>query len=174
MVRFYDPAEGRVAIDGVDVRDLPVGELRRAVAIVFEETLLFHDSVAANIAFAVPDAPLADIEAAARLAGAHDFIVELPEGYDTMVGERGVTIVMATHDPTISDIADETLIMSDGRMSRDIPEELKGVGILDAGSMPGTLQGEIGMAARRAGLQMNKSGVPTARTSDAPNSTGHE
>lgn len=92
LVRFYDPAEGRVAIDGVDVRDLPVGELRRAVAIVFEETLLFHDSVAANIAFAVPDAPPADIEAAARLAGAHDFIVELPEGYDTMLGERGYSL----------------------------------------------------------------------------------
>lgn len=100
--------------------------------------------------------------------------LEIMSLFKRVVGERGVTIVMATHDPTISDIADETLIMSDGRMSRDIPEELKGVGILDAGSMPGTLQGEIGMAARRAGLQMNKSGAPTARPSDAPNSTGHE
>jgi putative ABC transport system ATP-binding protein len=80
--------------------------------------------------------------------------LEIMSLFRRVVGERGVTIIMATHDPTISDIADETLIMSDGRMSRDIPDELKGVGILDAGSMPGTLHGEIGMAARRAGLQM--------------------
>ena len=69
-----------------------------------------------------------------------------------IVQERGVTIIMATHDPTISEIADETLIMSDGRMSRDIPEELQGTGILDAAHMPGTLHGEIAMAADAAGL----------------------
>src|SRR3712207_436090 len=68
-----------------------------------------------------------------------------------IVQERGVTIIMATHDPTISEIADETLIMSDGRMSRDIPEELQGTGILDAAHLPGTLHGEIALAADAAG-----------------------
>lgn len=69
-----------------------------------------------------------------------------------IVQEQGVTIIMATHDPTISEIADETLIMSDGRMSHDIPDELNGTGILDAAHLPGTLHGEIGLAADRAGL----------------------
>jgi ATP-binding cassette subfamily B protein len=92
LVRFYDPAEGAVRLDGVDVRDLALGELRHAVAIVFEDTLLFHDSVAANIAFARPDAPHDVVERAARLAGAHDFIEALPEGYDTLLGERGYSL----------------------------------------------------------------------------------
>ena len=70
-----------------------------------------------------------------------------------IVQERGVTIIMATHDPTISEIADETLIMSDGQMSRDIPEELRGTGILDAMHLPGTLHGEIGLAVDKGGLR---------------------
>ena len=72
--------------------------------------------------------------------------------FKRIVQERGVTIIMATHDPTISEIADETLIMSDGRMSHEIPEELQGTGILDAMHLPGTLHGEIEMAAQRGGL----------------------
>jgi len=92
LVRFYDAEQGSISLDGVDVRDLALHDLRREVAIVFEDTFLFHDSVAANIAFAKPDAPKADIEAAARLAGAHDFILELPEGYDTLLGERGYSL----------------------------------------------------------------------------------
>ena len=92
LVRFYDVDEGRVSIDGVDVRDLTLADLRHAVAIVFEDTFLFHDSVAANIAFSRPDASHADIAAAARLAGAEDFIVQLPEGYDTLLGERGLSL----------------------------------------------------------------------------------
>jgi ATP-binding cassette, subfamily B, bacterial len=92
LVRFYDVDAGRVMIDGVDVRDLPVIDVRRAVGIVFEDTLLFHDSVAANIAFADPDASVESIERAARLAGAHDFIMGLPEAYDTMLGERGYSL----------------------------------------------------------------------------------
>jgi putative ABC transport system ATP-binding protein len=70
-----------------------------------------------------------------------------------IVQERGVTIIMATHDPTISEIADETLIMSDGRMSHEIPEELRGTGILDAMHLPGTLHGEIQLAADAGGLK---------------------
>src|SRR6476469_281234 len=81
--RFYDVSAGRIVLDGVDVRDVPLHALRRAVGIVFEDTFLFNDSVAANIAFAEPDASNERIERAARLAGAHDFILGLPDGYGT-------------------------------------------------------------------------------------------
>jgi ATP-binding cassette subfamily B protein len=90
--RFYDVEDGRVTLDGVDVRDLKVHDLRHAVGIVFEDTFLFGDSVRANIAFADPDAPQARVEAAARLAGAHDFIARLPKGYNTLLGERGFSL----------------------------------------------------------------------------------
>jgi ATP-binding cassette subfamily B protein len=87
--RFYDVRDGRVTIDGVDVRDVRLAELRRSVGLVFEDTFLFSDTIAANIAFADPDAPHEAIERAARLAGAHDFIVSMPDGYATQIGERG-------------------------------------------------------------------------------------
>jgi ATP-binding cassette subfamily B protein len=90
--RFYDVIDGRVMLDGVDVRDVALHELRRAVGIVFEETFLFSDTVAANIAFADPHAPQTAIERAARLAGAHDFIVDLADGYRTRIGERGYSL----------------------------------------------------------------------------------
>ena len=90
--RFYEVTGGRVTLDGVDVREVALRELRRAVGIVFEETFLFSDTVAANIAFADPAAPQAAIERAARLAGAHDFIVDLAEGYETRIGERGYSL----------------------------------------------------------------------------------
>lgn len=92
LVRFYDVNEGAITIDGVDVRDLTLADLRHAIAIVFEDTFLFHDTVAANIAFSRPDASHADVEAAARLSGAHDFILRLPLGYDTLLGERGFSL----------------------------------------------------------------------------------
>ena len=90
--RFYEIDQGSITIDGVDVRDLKLRDLRRAVGIVFEDTFLFNDTVAANIAFAEPDADKARIERAARLAGAHEFIVELPGGYATEIGERGFSL----------------------------------------------------------------------------------
>jgi ATP-binding cassette subfamily B protein len=90
--RFYDVDGGRIVLDGVDVRDLSLVELRRAVGIVFEDTFLFNETVAANIAFAEPDASHERIERAARLAGAHDFIADLPEGYRTEIGERGFSL----------------------------------------------------------------------------------
>ncbi len=90
--RFYDVDAGRVTIDGIDVRALRLHELRSQVGIVFEDTFLFSDSVAANIAFARPEAEQAQIERAARLAGAHDFILELPLGYATLIGERGFSL----------------------------------------------------------------------------------
>jgi ATP-binding cassette subfamily B protein len=92
LLRFYDPQRGTVAIDGVDVRDVAVHDVRRAVGVVFEDTLLFHDTVAANIAFADPTADRERIEAASRLAGAHDFVVDLPNGYETLIGERGYSL----------------------------------------------------------------------------------
>lgn len=92
LTRFYDVTDGAIEVDGVDLRDLALGDLRHAVSIVFEDTFLFHDTVAANIAFARPDAAQEDIERAARLAGAHDFVLALPEGYATMLGERGYSL----------------------------------------------------------------------------------
>ncbi|MBI2710975.1 MAG: ABC transporter ATP-binding protein [Actinobacteria bacterium] len=90
--RFYDVDDGAVLIDGVDVRRAAIADVRRSVGIVFEETFLFSDSIAANIAFADPDAPPEAVERAARLAGAHEFITELPEGYGTEIGERGYSL----------------------------------------------------------------------------------
>jgi ATP-binding cassette subfamily B protein len=90
--RFYDVDSGAVRIDGVDVRDVRLGDLRRSVGIVFEETFLFSDTIGANIAFADPSATDAAIERAARLAGAHDFITELDRGYDSVIGERGYSL----------------------------------------------------------------------------------
>jgi ATP-binding cassette subfamily B protein len=92
LLRFYDVDAGAVCIDGVDIRRLTLEDLRRAVGVVFEDTLLFHDTVTANIAFAHPDADEATVERAARLAGAHEFVERLPDGYDTMLGERGFSL----------------------------------------------------------------------------------
>lgn len=92
LARIYDVGGGAVLIDGVDVREARLRDVRRAVAIVFDETFLFNDTARANIAFARPGASDADVERAARLAGAHDFIVDLPEGYDTVLGERGLSL----------------------------------------------------------------------------------
>jgi ATP-binding cassette subfamily B protein len=90
--RFYDPAAGRVLIDGHDIRTLDVQELRRHVGMVFQESFLFSDTVAANIGFAKTDASPEELIAAARAARAHDFIMALPEGYDTVLGESGVDL----------------------------------------------------------------------------------
>ena len=92
LPRFYDLDEGRILLDGVDVRRLRLRELRGAIGIVFEETFLFSDSVAANIAFADPEASQEEIERAARLAGAVEFIGHLDEGYATRIGERGYSL----------------------------------------------------------------------------------
>jgi ATP-binding cassette subfamily B protein len=92
LTRFYDVQDGKVQIDGVDVRDLRLTDLRHAVGIVFEDTFLFNDTVVGNIAFARPDAPIEDVHRAAMLAGAHDFVTQLPQGYDTVIGERGFSL----------------------------------------------------------------------------------
>lgn len=90
--RFYDVDEGRVLLDGVDVRELRLHDLRRAVGIVFEDTFLFTDTVRENIAFADSDATLEQVRRAAQLAGAAEFIEALPDGYDTVIGEHGYSL----------------------------------------------------------------------------------
>lgn len=90
--RFYDPDAGAVLVDGLDVRHWDLQALRRRIGIVFQENFLFSDTVAANIAFGLPDASRAAVVAAATAACAHDFIQELPDGYDTILGESGVDL----------------------------------------------------------------------------------
>jgi ATP-binding cassette subfamily B protein len=89
MMRFYDPLEGTIRLDGQDLRTLKQSSIRRNIGVVLQDPLLFNDTVRANIAYGRPDATLADIEAAARAAYAHDLVMRLPEGYDSRVGERG-------------------------------------------------------------------------------------
>ena len=92
IARFYDPRSGVVCSDGVDERELQLGSLRSAVNVVFEESFLFSATIRENIAFGRPGASDADVQAAARVAQAHDFILALSNGYDTTVGERGFTL----------------------------------------------------------------------------------
>jgi len=90
LPRFHDPVSGGVFWDGIDLRDASISSLRRQIALVTQETVLFNDTVRHNIAYGKPDATQADIEEAARIAFAHDFIMELPQKYETIVGERGI------------------------------------------------------------------------------------
>lgn len=90
--RFYDPTGGSVLVDGVDVRELDLGQLRRSVGVIFQETFLFSASAAENIAYGKPGASRTEIEECARAAQAHEFIAELEDGYDTIIGERGVSL----------------------------------------------------------------------------------
>jgi subfamily B ATP-binding cassette protein MsbA len=91
--RFYEPRQGRILVDGVDTREIKLTALRALTGIVSQETVLFHDTVRNNIAYGAPgEYSQAQIEAAARAANAHDFIVELPQGYDTLLGERGTRL----------------------------------------------------------------------------------
>jgi len=89
LLRFYDATAGAVRVDGVDVRELALDELRGAIGLVSQDVFLFHGTVRENIAYGRRDATDAEIVEAARVAEAHDFILALPEGYDTIVGERG-------------------------------------------------------------------------------------
>ncbi len=92
LSRRRDPDSGHVRIDGHDLRDLTIESVRRQVAVVLQESVLFATSIAENIRYGRPDATDAEVEEAARLAGAHDFVLALPNGYDTVVGERGATL----------------------------------------------------------------------------------
>jgi ABC-type multidrug transport system fused ATPase/permease subunit len=92
LLRFFDPQEGRILLDGRDLREIPLAELRRATAVVSQDTYLFHGTVADNLRLGKPDATPAELERAARAANVHDVIRALPLGYDTPVGERGVRL----------------------------------------------------------------------------------
>jgi subfamily B ATP-binding cassette protein MsbA len=92
LARFYDPTAGRITVDGVDLREYDVRSLRSRFGIVTQDTVLFHDTVRANIAYGLGDVSQEAIERAARAARAHEFIMQLPDGYDTVIGERGMRL----------------------------------------------------------------------------------
>jgi ATP-binding cassette subfamily B protein len=92
LMRFYDPSAGAIRLDGVDLRDYRVADLRRQFALVLQEPVLFSTTIAENIAYGRPDASDAEVRAAAAQAGAHAFVDGLPDGYDTLVGERGMRL----------------------------------------------------------------------------------
>jgi ATP-binding cassette subfamily B protein len=131
LMRFYDPSAGQILLDGVDLRDYKLADLRNQFAVVMQEPVLFSSSIAENIAYGRPVASFQEIVAAAKVANAHDFIADLPNGYDTLVGERGMRLsggerqrialaraflkdapILILDEPTSSiDIATEAMIM---------------------------------------------------------------
>ncbi len=137
LPRFYEPQSGQVCIDGANIRELRLKELRRNIGIVFEDTFLFSDSVRNNIAYGQIDASDEEIERAARLAHAHEFITELADGYDTIVGEQGFSLSGGQRqriaiarailmEPRIL-ILDDATSSVDARMEEEIRSALKEV-----------------------------------------------
>ena len=137
LLRLYEPQRGQVLIDGADIRQFTLESLRSQMSVVLQDNLLFVGTVRENIACTTPEASPEQVEAAARLANAHDFIVALPQGYDTLVGERGVTlshgqrqriaIARAAVRPAPILILDEPMTGLDRRSERAVIEALKAV-----------------------------------------------
>ncbi|MGC3996066.1 MAG: ATP-binding cassette domain-containing protein [Anaeromyxobacter sp.] len=92
LLRFWDPQGGRITLDGHEIREVTLASLRAQLALVTQDTVLFNDTIRANIAYGMPDVPQEQVERAARLAQAHDFILAQPQGYDTRVGEKGTRL----------------------------------------------------------------------------------
>ena len=92
MYRFYDPQDGSIKLGGHDLRELPLSTIRDNISVVTQDTYLFHGTVADNLRFGKPDATQTELEDAARAANAHEFISRLPQGYETVVGERAVRL----------------------------------------------------------------------------------
>jgi subfamily B ATP-binding cassette protein MsbA len=149
LPRFWDVSAGRVAIDGVDVREVTLASLRSQIAVVTQETFLFNDTVRANIAYGRPDVPLEEVQHAARMAQAHDFICALPQGYDTRVGERGVllsggqrqrlTIARAFLKRAPLLILDEAMSALDAESEREVQRALDALMQGESGHRPTTL-----------------------------------
>jgi ATP-binding cassette subfamily B protein len=127
MARFYDPTVGRLTLDGVDLRSIAVGDLRKAVAMVTQETFLFSGTVGENLLFGRPGASREDMVAAARAIGAHDFISAMPNGYDTDVRRRGVRLSSGQRQLVAfarAFLADpRVLILDEATSSLDLPSE---------------------------------------------------
>ena len=183
LMRFYDPSTGQIFLDGVDLRDYKLAELRNQFAIVLQEPVLFSTSIAENIAYGRPGASFQDIVAAAKVANAHDFIVTLPDGYDTLVGERGMRLsggerqrialaraflkdapILILDEPTSAiDVATEALIMEamqrvmTGRTTLMIAHRLSTLDMCDA-----RLVIERGRLVETAGNIQMKVSQPTA------------
>jgi ATP-binding cassette subfamily B protein len=137
LFRFYDVTAGRILIDGQDIRDVTQDSLRQAIGVVPQDTVLFNDTIRYNIGYGRPGASQDDIERAAKLAQVHDFVLKLPEGYDTKVGERGLKLsggekqrvaIARTilKDPRIL-ILDEATSALDTRTEQDIQTALNAV-----------------------------------------------
>jgi ATP-binding cassette subfamily B protein len=138
LFRFYDVTGGRVTIDGQDIRDVTQESLRAAIGVVPQDTVLFNDTIGYNIAYGREDATRAEVEAAAKAARIHDFVARLPDGYDTLVGERGLKLsggekqrvaiarAMLKNPPIL--VLDEATSALDTDTERDIQDSLKRLG----------------------------------------------
>ena len=143
LPRFWDVGGGRLTIDGVDVRDVTLASLRSQLALVTQDTVLFNDTIRANIAYGRPEIPAAEVERAARMAQAHDFILAMPQGYDTVVGERGVMLSggqrqrIAIARAFLKDapilILDEATSALDAESEREVQRALEGLMGLGSG-----------------------------------------
>ena len=159
LSRFYEPTAGAVEIGGTDIRDLELASLRGAMGVVSQDTVLFHDTVRANIAYGMEDAPLGRVEAAARAAYAHEFVTRLPEGYETVVGERGTALSGGQRQR----IAIARAVLRDpprAGAGRGDERARRRVGEARAGGDGGTAGGDARCSSSRTGSR--RFGAPTA------------